>query len=184
MISTPGAPQVDAARLAAALVRPGGVWTQVTTLATTGSTNADLAAAARAGAESGTVLVRDINPGAAGSYHTAFTVYTGEQPGFTAIDGALYFLANDGVHGYELWKSDGTTAGTVMVKDILPGVSGSSPYGFARVNGTFLFSANNGVNGVELWSTDGTDAGTVLVKDINLTINPTGSSHPYLGWVD
>lgn len=57
MISTPGAPQVDAARLAAALVRPGGVWTQVTTLATTGSTNADLAAAARAGAESGTVLV-------------------------------------------------------------------------------------------------------------------------------
>ena len=88
------------------------------------------------GNESGTTRVKDINPGSAGSYHTAFTAYTGEQPGFTAFDGALYFLANDGVYGYELWKSDGTTAGAV------------------------------------------------LVKDINLTVSPTGSSSPYLGWVD
>ncbi len=52
-------PLVDAARLTAELVGPGAVWTQVTTVATTGSTNADLAASARAGAPSGTVLVSD-----------------------------------------------------------------------------------------------------------------------------
>ncbi|MGC3994126.1 MAG: biotin--[acetyl-CoA-carboxylase] ligase [Propionicimonas sp.] len=52
-------PLVDADRLAAALVRPGTVWTRVATVASTGSTNADLAASARAGAASGTVLVSD-----------------------------------------------------------------------------------------------------------------------------
>lgn len=52
-------PTVDAALLAARVVRPGSVWTQVATVATTGSTNADLAAAARAGAPSGSVLVAD-----------------------------------------------------------------------------------------------------------------------------
>lgn len=52
-------PLVDAGRLAAALVRPGGVWSSVSCVASTGSTNADLAAAARAGAASGTALVSD-----------------------------------------------------------------------------------------------------------------------------
>lgn len=52
-------PRVDAEWLAVQLVRPGSVWTAVTTVATTGSTNADLAAAARDGAESGQVLVSD-----------------------------------------------------------------------------------------------------------------------------
>lgn len=56
---SPDAPLVDADRLAAALVRPGGPWAQLSAVATTGSTNADLAAAARAGAASGTVLVSD-----------------------------------------------------------------------------------------------------------------------------
>lgn len=54
-----GVPLVDAGRLTALLVRPGGVWSQVGSVASTGSTNADLAAAARAGAASGTVRVSD-----------------------------------------------------------------------------------------------------------------------------
>ena len=40
---------------------------------------------------------------------------------------ALFFTADDGTNGRELWISDGTTAGTVMLKDINPGAAGSSP---------------------------------------------------------
>ena len=41
----------------------------------------------------------------------------------TNVNGTLFFTANDGTHGSELWKSDGTAAGTVLVKDINPGAS-------------------------------------------------------------
>ena len=43
------------------------------------------------------------------------------------MNGTLFFAANDGMHGVELWKSDGTAAGTVLVKDINPGSGGSDP---------------------------------------------------------
>ena len=74
----------------------------------------------------------------------------------------------------ELWKSDGTTAGTVLVKDINPGLTAgypnvpasSEPYGLTALDGQLLFTANDGIHGDELWKSDGTAAGTVLVKDI------------------
>ena len=78
----------------------------------------------------------------------------------------LFFAANDGTQGTELWKSDGTAAGTVLVKDINPGSAGFTPRYLTNVNGTLFFSANDGTHGVELWKSDGTAAGTVLVKDI------------------
>ena len=66
----------------------------------------------------------------------------------------------------ELWKTDGTQAGTVMLKDIMPGTdSWGGPYNFTVFNDFLFFSANDG-NGSELWKTDGTVAGTVRVKDI------------------
>ena len=40
----------------------------------------------------------------------------------TGVGGTLFFTADDGIHGRELWKSDGTKAGTVLVKDIDPEV--------------------------------------------------------------
>ncbi len=82
---------------------------------------------------------------------------------------AIKFLAvNDGVNGNELWKTDGTADGTVLVKDINATAKGSSnPSGFTKFNGVIYFQANDGVNGNELWKTDGTTAGTVLVKNIN-----------------
>ncbi|WP_431620994.1 ELWxxDGT repeat protein [Limnospira platensis] len=79
----------------------------------------------------------------------------------------LYFQANDDTNGTELWKSDGTEAGTVLVKDINPGTGNSSPSNFTVFNDTLYFQANDGTNGTELWKSDGTEAGTVLVKDIN-----------------
>jgi ELWxxDGT repeat protein len=68
--------------------------------------------------------------------------------------------------GYELWKSDGSYTGTVLVKDIQPGLEGSSPGPFTGVNGVAFFPADDGVHGVELWRSDGTESGTALVKDI------------------
>ena len=76
--------------------------------------------------------------------------------------------AGDGIHGRELWTSDGTQAGTVLVKDIKPGrASGSFPSYLTAVGGRLFFTADDGKHGQELWRSDGTRAGTVLVKDIS-----------------
>src|SRR5207237_738351 len=62
-----------------------------------------------------------------------------------------YFFADDAIHGNELWKSDGTAAGTVIVKDIYPGPSSSQPDSgdTAVFNRSLYFKANDGVNGIE-----------------------------------
>ncbi|MCP4413928.1 MAG: hypothetical protein GY808_15320, partial [Gammaproteobacteria bacterium] len=76
---------------------------------------------------------------------------------------------DDGIHDRELWKSNGTAEGTVMVKDI--NTSGNSRVGEgAELNGSYFFQATDGVDS-ELWKSDGTAAGTMIVKDIN----PAGS---------
>ena len=82
------------------------------------------------------------------------------------VTNTLFFTASDGTNGAELWKSDGTTAGTALVKDLFVGTAGSAPSNLTNVNGTLFFTANDGTNGAELWKSDGTTAGTVLVKDI------------------
>src|SRR5262249_32024733 len=70
-------------------------------------------------------------------------------------------------HGSELWKSDGTAAGTTLVKDISAGRSSSYLSRLTNVNGTAFFVANDGTTGSELWKSDGTAAGTTPVKDLN-----------------
>lgn len=89
----------------------------------------------------------------------------------------MFFAATDGINGMELWKSDGTETGTVMVKDIRPGSSNSSIGYLTHVNHVLYFVANNGTTGTELWKSDGTAAGTVLVRDIrtgSMGSNPSG----------
>ena len=68
--------------------------------------------------------------------------------------------------GEELWKSDGTDAGTVLVKDINPGPEDGSISNLTAFDGELLFEADDGSSGDELWKSDGTETGTVLVKDI------------------
>ena len=82
------------------------------------------------------------------------------------VGGTVYFTATTAEHGAELWKSDGTSAGTVLVKDIRTGTQPSSPTSFVNVNGTLYFRATDGSSGQELWKSDGTAAGTVMVKDV------------------
>jgi ELWxxDGT repeat protein len=107
-------------------------------------------------------MVKDLNLGVAAA----------NPSGLTSVDGTLFFKADDGIHGRELWKTDGTAAGTVLVADTNPGSAGSfPPFDSTRdivgFNGMVFFAADGGVHGVELWRSDGTEAGTVLVADIN-----------------
>ena len=94
------------------------------------------------------------------------TPLSSNPSGMVAIGSTTYFSADDGTHGRELYKSDGTAAGTVLVKDINPGSADSDPGNLTNVNGTLFFTADDGTHGTELWKSDGTTAGTVLVKDI------------------
>jgi len=114
-------------------------------------------------------LIRDVNPGSNSGILTQLDYVES-----IAIGGTLYFAGSTDAAGVELWKSNGTEAGTVMVKDIRPGVTGSRPTEFTALAGKLLFAANDGVHGNEIWISDGTEAGTVMVKDIL----PTGSADP------
>lgn len=78
----------------------------------------------------------------------------------TAFAGCLYFFADDGVSGPQLWKSDGTTAGTEIVVTIGLGPLGSYPFGFQELAGAAFFLAKSGSPTSELWRTDGTETGT------------------------
>lgn len=131
------------------------------------------------GTANGTVLVKDIYPGTSsytytdgqGVEHTETSVNDSSPSPLASTAGTFYFSATDGDHGRELWKSNGTTGGTVLVKDIRPGTgSGASTYGYsdagAMVGTTLYFSGYGPDQGEELWSSDGTAGGTALVKDI------------------
>jgi ELWxxDGT repeat protein len=94
------------------------------------------------------------------------------------LGGTLYFVARDRARDYELWKSSGTGAGTVMVKDIRPGPRGSAPFQLTGVDGILYFTADDGVHGREVWRSDGTAAGTMMVKDVK-----PGPDRSYPRWL-
>jgi trimeric autotransporter adhesin len=113
------------------------------------------------GTAAGTVLVKDFNPASNDIF------FYGVGP-CLLLDGVLYMGVDDGSHGNELWKSDGTEAGTVLVKDINSGGTGfgyASPYGFAALNGLLYFAVADDGDGPALWRSDGSAAGTVEVFD-------------------
>ncbi len=112
-------------------------------------------------------LVKDIYPGVSTAVGTPAQSSLPSRL-FSVANNLMYFRATDAANGTELWKTDGTPAGTVLVKDIATAATNSNPDNFVNFAGSTFFSATTGstVEGTELWKTDGTTAGTILVKDI------------------
>ncbi len=125
------------------------------------------------GTAEGTVLVKDLRPGAASSMDAL------SLRQLYAVGNTLFFTANNGVHGEELWKTDGTAEGTVLVEDLRPGAQTSAPADLTQVEGVLYFTADDGLHGRELWKSDGTPEGTVLVKDL---LAGTRSTFPDVVW--
>lgn len=126
------------------------VGTRLFFAATTGASGTELWTSDGTGP--GTTLVKDLAPGSASTYP-----YRLEAAG-----GLLFFVGTSGGR-QQLFRSDGTSAGTFLVGNI-----GSNP-GFDQLvslGGLLLFVADDGIVGAEVWSSDGTPAGTRLVRDL------------------
>ena len=134
------------------LFKAGAFW--VATIA------ALLSAVASASAAPAPRLLKDINPGAESQ-----DINHGPEE-FAKAGRRVFFSADDGSHGYELWKTDGTRGRTRLVRDIHPGPTGSEGYSFTNLDGALLFAADDGTHGYEVWRSDGTRRGTRLVRDI------------------
>jgi ELWxxDGT repeat protein len=83
----------------------------------------------------------------------------------------IYFNAEGLNRGRELWRSDGTGSGTLLVKDIHPGKGESYITEMTAIGDCLYFSAYDGIHGSELWKSDGTAAGTEMVCDILIGSN-------------
>lgn len=118
------------------------------------------------GTESGTTMVKDINP----VTDTSSPIYS-----LAEVNGSLYFRGDDGTHGEEMWISDGTGGGTIMLEDIISGPTSSEPGSFTYYGNMTFFRATDGINGNELWLTDGTPGGAMIAKDVNVGVD---SSYP------
>ena len=106
-------------------------------------------------------LLTDLNTDAA--------TFNGAMPQLIKLNATTaLFVQNDPANGSELWTTDGTPAGTHIVKDITPGSVGS---GIGSINvttgGVAYFVVRDGSTQSQLWKSDGTLAGTVIVKDFS-----------------
>ncbi len=113
------------------------------------------------GAEAGTYMLKDINPGISDCSNSFFM--SGQY--FAVMDDILYFAADGGGNNIELWRSDGTEAGTYLVKDFAVGGS-SVPEFITAIDNNIYFRCINGAGESELWKSDGTEAGSVLLKQM------------------
>src|SRR5262249_27183763 len=108
------------------------------------------------GSAAGTRVVRDINPGLEDSLIIEKV----------DLNGTLFFSVNR----FDLWRTDGTPNGTVLVK------GGSEINSLTNVNGTLFFLARNTLGQYELWTSDGSAAGTREVKQVDASnLTPIGN---------
>lgn len=113
----------------------------------------------------GTVLLKDIN-----SLSQVPPVNSASMVKMNPGSGEILIISvEDTLSGAEIWKSDGTTSGTVLVKDIVAGVPSSQPVNLTSTGNQVFFSAGNGASPSKrnLWVTNGQPGGTRLVKNLN-----------------
>lgn len=125
------------------------------------------------GTPEGTYQVKDINPGTSSSWSGQLQNQLNVRRVMAAHNGLIYFAAQSSGTSPtvpELYKTDGTSAGTEQVVDLNPGSAGSLPDLLTSTPQGLFFAAtvSAGANppGRELFITDGTAAGTRLVKNI------------------
>lgn len=121
-----------------------------------------------------TKLVKDILPGFESNN---VTPRSSNPENLIEAGGKLFFTAFTPETGRELWVSDGTAAGTKILKDIIVGAGSPGIQEMRNVDGLLMFSANDGVHGREVWISDGTPVGTILLEDLaplSSSSNPSG----------
>lgn len=121
------------------------------------------------GTEAGTQMVKDINPGATSSVSISSSTHL-----FTSLGNRLIFFADDAAHDVQLWISDGTTGGTMLLKEISPGthIHTDTRTKSAILGNKLYFSTRRldpivNIPYVEIWATDGTTPGTIQITDLN-----------------
>ncbi|EPX59679.1 Flagellar hook-length control protein FliK [Cystobacter fuscus DSM 2262] len=115
------------------------------------------------GSSGSTRLVEDIHPGPANAFFSDYTQV------LATANGKVFFVADDGRHGREVWVSQGRSRNTRLVEDLTPGTASSFPgypTALVGVGKGVLFSIPNATYGQELWRSDGTPRGTFFFQDI------------------
>jgi ELWxxDGT repeat protein len=126
------------------------------------------------GTDAGTLAVQSFPWPSAGPSGSNIT------SGLYSIGDRVLFVADDGVHGHEIWASDGSPGGTHLARDVSPGAASFTETldrGVA-VGGRLFFLADDGMHGYELWISDGTETGTHLVKDVRPGVADSQGSFP------
>jgi len=135
------------------------------------------------GTEAGTIALCDLSYNSPGTVSVTSSVFFGKE-----LNGKYYFSAETLTDQAELWVTDGTPAGTKMLKDINTTSNGSYPRNFEVYNNKLYFTATTGTHREELWVSDGTEAGTMIVKDIypgnNSSISPQPLSSQLIVYKD
>ena len=104
-----------------------------------------------------------------GSAYLVKDIYPGDSADpwlLTGFGNLVYFQADDGIHGRELWRSDGSKAGTLLVSDGLAGSKSSDPEPLGGAGSYFYFDTKDSVHGRELWRTNADGTGSTMVKDL------------------